>query len=143
MIELKILVVIISGVLFAWGGYNWHNARRFILPCLLSAMALLLSHSLWSLTMLSCMGAFCLGYGDKSPLRHALGNAWGRSFWGLLAATCLSLPLFLTHHLAVVFFVAYLALSFTLENALKNIGQLIGDCIIGAAFGSIVFLIHV
>ncbi len=92
--------------------------------------------------MLFCMGIFCLGYGESSPLRHIFGNGWGRGVWGVLAAICLSLPLFLTHHLSLWLFVLYLVLNFTLENALKNVNQKIGDPIIGLGFSFIIFLIH-
>lgn len=88
------------------------------------------------------MGIFCLGYGEKSPLRHCFGNGWGRGVWGLLAALSISTTFLLTGHLILLLFFSYLALNFTLENALKNIPQVIGDPLIGAAFASIILLIH-
>lgn len=153
---LVILVMAICAALFWWGGYSWKPARRFILPCLLTLAALLLSHNPWCLTTLSCMGVFCMGYGDNSPLRHVLGDGWGRSVWGLLAATCLSLPLFLTHHLGIEYGhlvltsqawsiglgMIYLTLNFTLENALKSLNQKIGDPLIGLGLASILLIIH-
>ncbi len=153
----KLFIVAICSVLFWWGGDSWHNARRFIMPVVLTLTALFLTKlDFWCVVMLSCCGAFCLGYGVNSPLRHCFGNGWGRGIWGLIAATCLSLPLFLTHHLGIelqflhvnaqslslILLLIYLTLNFILENALKNIPQLIGDPIIGASFGLIVFLIR-
>ena len=142
MIFLKLAVLIVSSFLFWLGGYSWLPARRFIMPAILTVLALVLTQSWWCLSMLSCMGIFCLGYGEKSPLRHIFGNGWGRGVWGLLAAICLSLPLFLTHHIGVILLLAYLSLNFTLENALKDVKQYIGDPIIGAGFASIVLLIR-
>jgi len=136
-----ILIVLICSALFWVGGKWWLPARRFILPTILSLTSLILSHSWYSLTMLSCIGVFCLGYGDNSLLRHIFGNGWGRGVWGLLAAICLSLSLFLTHHLSIWFFVPYLALNFTLENVLKNINQNIGDPIIGLGFSCILLFV--
>ena len=139
---LKIIVMILSGILFSLGGYNWHNARRFILPTLLAISAWLLSHSLWSLSLLSCCGSFCLGYGENSPLKHCFGDGWGRGVWGLLSGLSLSLALFLTHHISLFYFLAYLVLNFTLENSLKKVNQIVGDFIIGMGFGLLVLLIH-
>lgn len=142
MILLKFAVMAICSALFWLGGYSWKPARRFILPTILTATALLFTHSWWCLLMLSSMATFSLGYGDNSIFRKIFGNGWGRGVYGLLSAICLSLILLLTHHIGVWFFVGYLALNFSLENALKNIPQKIGDPIIGAGFASIIFLIH-
>lgn len=141
MLELKLLIVAICAALFWWGGYSWHDARRFIMPLLLAISCLTLTHSLWALTMLTASGALCLGYGDKSPLRHCFGDGWGRGIWGLLVALCFSLGLCLSGYLHWYFLIGYLVLSFTLENALKKLDQKIGDPIIGATFGAIVLLI--
>lgn len=157
----KLIVMAICSALFWLGGFCWIPARRFIMPTILMLLCLLISHSVWVISMLSCIALFCLGYGEKSPLRHCFGNGWGRGIWGLLAAICLSLPLFLTHHLtlpflnlqatgnahvfsfySIVVFVLYLSLNFTLENALKDIPQVIGDPLIGLGFSSIILICH-
>lgn len=156
MIEIKILIIAICAGLFSWGGFNNHNMRRFVLPIVLVGTMLFITHEIWCLMSLCVIGAYCMGYGEKSPLRHVFGDGWGRGVWGLIAATCLSLPLFLTHHLGMtfgslplnsepwplIFLFVYLALNFTLENALKSMQQIIGDLIIGAGFGTIVLLIR-
>lgn len=143
MIEIKIITLILCAACFWVGGAFWLPARRFIMPFFLTLECLYISHWDWyCLTMLACMGVFCLGYGDKSPLRHIFGNGWGRGVWGLLGAITLSLGLFLTGHLWVVWMTIYLGLNFILENALKDIPQFIGDPIIGLGFASLVFLIH-
>ncbi len=138
----KLIVIAICSFLFFLGGYCWLPARRFLLPSFLSLFACFLCHSFYELASLSVCGVFCLGYGEKAPLRHIFGNGWGRSVWGILAAICISLSMLLTGHLHWFLFVPYLILNFTLENALKNIPQVIGDPIIGASFASIVLLIR-
>ena len=139
---LKIAVVVLGLGMFWYGGFKDHNFRRFYLPPILALVAFLITRNWWAVSMLSVVGIFVLGYGEKSPLRHCFGNGWGRGIWGLLAGLCLSLPLYLTGHLVWYWFLAYLTLNFTLENALKNIPQDIGDIIIGAGFCSIILLIR-
>lgn len=141
MLYIKIVILLTTAGLFFIGGWKWHNARRFIMPVVLAFTCLGLTYCYWSLTMLLSMAFLCIGYGDKSPLKHSLGNGWGRSCYGLLVALSLSLGLFYSGHLDWYWLAAYLAINFTLENALKDIPQWIGDTIIGCGFGSIVFLL--
>lgn len=141
MIEIKLLVMAICSALFWWGGFNFNKARRFIMPTVLALSCVYFAHTWWALTMMSAMGMFCLGYGDNSPLRHCFGNGWGRGIWGLLGAIALSLGLFMTGHIPIYFFLPYLAINFTLENALKDIPQVIGDPVIGLGFSAIVFVV--
>lgn len=138
--EIKLIIMAICAALFWLGGFCWLPARRFILPTLLTAYLLIVFHQPWLLLTLSVIGIFCLGYGDKSPLRHIFGDGWGRGVWGILAAICLSLPLLLTGNLSYVLFVPYLILNFTLENALKKLPQPLGDPIIGLGFSCIVLI---
>lgn len=141
MIFLKIFIVIIAAGLFWAGGATSHNYRRFLMPALLALSCVWFAHTWWALTMLSAMGTFCIGYGDNSFLRKCFGNGWGRGVWGLVGALALSLGLFLTGHLAWYWFIPYLVINFTLENALKDIPEFIGDPIIGTFFASIVLLV--
>ena len=140
MIILKIVVAIICSGLFWYGGHNFLPARRFIMPTILALTCFFITHSWWCLTMLSAMGCLCLGYGDKSPLRHIFGNGWGRGVWGILVALSLSLALFLCGFVPLWLWLGYLALNFTLENALKNFIPIIGDSIIGLGFSLIIFI---
>lgn len=156
MLALKLLVMILCAGLFWWGGDSWKPARRFIMPVVLALCCAYYAHSFWALAMLSCIGAFCLGYGEKSPLKHVFGNGWGRGVWGLISASCLSAPLFLTQHLGIqvghlalasapwtyILLALYSSLNFILENALKDINQKLGDPLIGLGFASIVFLVQ-
>lgn len=137
----KLIVIAVCAFLFWLGGFSWKPARRFIMPCILSVNLFFLTHCTYALSSLAAIGSFCLGYGDKSPLRHIFGDGWGRGVWGLLSALCLSIGLFLTGHIFWYFWLPYLVLNFTLENALKNIPQVIGDPIIGAGLACIVLLI--
>lgn len=139
---IKIAVLLISGAFFSYGGYKDHNFRRFYLPHILTLSCWWLTKDLWALTMLSVIGIYCSGYGDKSILRHIFGDGWGRGIWGLLGAITLSLWAILTGHIVWYLFAGYLLLNFTLENALKSVYQLAGDFIIGMGFGVIVFLVH-
>ena len=139
---IQLITIILCAVLFFIGGWVWHNARRFLMPLVLCAATVYKIHDPWAMTMLSSMVILSLGYGDKSPLRHCFGDGWGRGVWGLLVALSLSLGLFLTHHLELGWFLAYLTAGFVLENALKKIPQCIGDPIIGAVFGTIILVIH-
>lgn len=146
MFELKIAIMVFCATLFWWGGFSWKPARRFIMPSIITVACLLIAHTIqthnwYQLTQLSCIGVFCLGYGDNSPLKHIFGNGWGRGVWGLLGALALSLDLFLSGHMVWYYFLGYLGLNFTFENALKNIPQAIGDTIIGIGFSSIIILI--
>lgn len=142
MIWFKIIVALVVAILFFAGGNFQHNYRRFVLPCVMALSCGVIAHTWWALLMLTSIGAFCIGYGDRSAFRRTFGPGWGRSVWGLLAAICLSFPLFFSHHVAIVPFAFYLSLNFTLENALKNINQIIGDLLIGLGFSSIVFFLH-
>jgi len=140
---LKLIVILVSSLLFYLGGKIQHNYRRFAMPLVLTSVCIFITHNFWLLlTMcLPTMATLTLGYGDKSPLRHIFGDGWGRGIWGLLAGLTLSLGLFLTGHLHLYWFLPYLGLNFTLENALKKIPQDIGDPIIGMGFGCIILLI--
>ena len=112
------------------------------MPTILAVSCAIITHSFWSMTMLVSMAAFSLGYGDDSVFRRIFGNGWGRGVWGLLGALSLSLGLFITGHIGLMPFLAYIVINFVLENALKNVNQKIGDPIIGLGFSSIVFIVH-
>ncbi len=142
MLGIRIIIMIVCAGLFFWGGYNFKPARRFIMPFIIAISCAWLSHSWWVLTGLSAMALFSLGYGDSSILRRIFNNGWGRSVYGLLGALALSLGLLCTGHIAWYYFIGYLALNFTLENALKNIPQKIGDPIIGLGFSLILILVN-
>jgi len=138
----KIGLTLILSACFWWGGKRWHNARRFIMPIILSIFCAW--GRAWWLFPAICVpmaGMLTLGYGDKSPLRRIFGDGWGRGVWGLLVALAASLGLFIGGFLPIYWFIGYLALNFTLENALKKLPQDIGDPLIGLGFASLVFLI--
>lgn len=141
-----IFISLICAFLFWLGGFKWLPARRFIMPTIITGTCFFIAHTIqthnWGqLTQLCVIGIFCLGYGDKSPLRHIFGNGWGRGVWGLLAALALSTELVITGHIQWYWFILYLAVNFTLENALKDISQNIGDPIIGLGLSCIIIFI--
>ena len=149
MLILKLIVLLVNSALF-WVGGKWnHNARRFVMPLVISSYCAW-GHAWWLIPAIwiPMAGVLCLGYGDKSPLRHIFGDGWGRGIWGLLVGLAASLGLFLGHFMihwlffpSWVFLVLYLAINFTLENALKKLPQDIGDPLIGASISSIILLI--
>ncbi len=143
MIFLKIGIILVCSALFWIGGKKWHNARRFIMPLILALYFAIKCKVWWLLPgiWLPMVAFLCLGYGDNSPLRHIFGDGWGRGVWGLLVACGASLGLTVGGFLPIYWYIAYLALNFTLENALKKLPQDLGDPIIGAGLASLVFLI--
>lgn len=141
-IAIKILLSLTCSALFWWGGHSFKVARRFIMPFILALGCYLYTGTIWCISQFTAMASFSLGYGVDSVFKHIFGNGWGRSVWGLLGALALSLGLFVAGHLSLIHFLAYLAVNFVLENALKDINQKIGDPIIGLGFSSIIFIVH-
>ena len=139
----KLVVMAICSALFWLGGFCWLPARRFIMPVIICGTSLFLSQwCLYNLFQLIVIAIFCLGYGEKSPLRHCFGDAWARFVWMFLSSLCLSLPLLLTNHLYWFIFPIYIGICGTLGITLRNINQIIGDLIFGASLASIILLIH-
>lgn len=141
-ILVKLLVMLGCAALFWWGGFSFLSARRDIMPPILASACALFAQTFWAFTMLPVVAIYHLGYGEKSLFRHIFGDGWGRGVWGLLAGLCLSVGLLVTGHLDWYWFIPYLGLNFTLENALKNIPQKIGDPLIGCGFACIIFFVH-
>ena len=135
-------VIILSGVLFAAGGYHWLICRRYFMLLVIAIGCFLITHSWWSFTVLAGIPFLCLGYGDNSPFRHIFNQGWCRSVWGLLVALILSLGLLLTGFMPWYWFTVYLVLGFTLDNALKSLYQIAGDFIVGASLGCIILMVR-
>lgn len=139
---IQAVVIVLSGVLFSIGGYNLLIARRYGIPILLSLASFYLTKDLWCFSMLSACVFLSLGYGDKSLFRHIFGDGWGRGIWSLLVSLSLSIPLLLTGHLPLYFFVPYVVACFFVEPLFKNLYQIAGDFIIGCCFASIILIIR-
>lgn len=139
---IQIILIILSGCFFSWGGHSFLLARRLFMPVILTASCFYITHSWWSLTMMASYGCLTLGYGDNSPLRHIFGQCWGRGIWGILVSLALSLGLFMTGNIALWLFISYLIACFFAEPLLKNLWQVAGDFLIGCVFGSIVLIVH-
>jgi hypothetical protein len=137
----KGFIVLVSAILFFIGGAWWHNARRFLMPLVLTAACWFITHSLWSLSVLASILPLCMGYGEDSPLNHLFGNGGGRSVWGFLVALMASCALFLNHFMPLWGFLGYLVINSILENTLKDLSQEIGDLICGLGLSSFLFLL--
>jgi hypothetical protein len=101
---LAILIMTLSGALFAIGGTGWKPARRYVLPVLLAVTAYFSHISWWQ-----CLGmavtlivALSAGYGERTPYwRKALVFAgYGLSFlwigwtWWIVITPVVCLGLF-------------------------------------------------
>lgn len=142
MIKFKILVMILCAGLNFIGGAFWHNARRFLMPCVICACVFYLTHSWTSVLTLCAIGFLCLGYGEKSPFRHIFGDAWARFVWMALVSIAFCIGPLFGHHLAWYYALAYVLTNATLGITLRIIPQFLGDSIFGLGFGSIVFLLR-
>lgn len=116
----------------------WHNARRFIMPCVLALSACIILHSWWlGLLMLPTMGTLTLAYDNFGK-----GN-FSRAIWSGLQASIIGLGLFLTGHLILPFYLSYILVNMILSGILNNrVDEIIGDLIFGAWLGSIVLLVR-
>lgn len=139
---LKLIVILFCSWCYWAGGNFQHNFRRFLMPVVLTATVIFITHSFLALTMLFSVGTLCLGYGDNSPIRHIFNNFWGRSIWMFFVSLALSLGLFLTSHLYLYFFIPYVIICFFSGGLLKDWNQLIGDIIYGFLLSSIVLFVH-
>lgn len=142
MIYLKFFLLAIISGLYWWGGFAWHNDRRFVLPLVLG-VAISYFTSVWWLgfTILPVVGWLCQGYGEKSWLRCLMGDAGARGFWLFMACLLISSPLFFTGHLPLYFYLTYCIVAGILGSTLRNIPEVIGDPIFGAWIGAILFLV--
>ncbi len=98
MINKEYLMIIAmggGGILGAIGGTGFKPARRFILPVLLGAVALLAGFIWWKCLVMAIlmMGAFSLPYGERTPywLKFLVGCAFvaptlllGFSVWQII-----------------------------------------------------------
>ena len=74
----------VSAILFGIGGGGFKWARRFVMPVVLCAGALLLGIVWWRclISLLLIVGASCLGYGENHPL-------WRKALTILALGSCL------------------------------------------------------
>lgn len=135
MLAIKALIDMACGALNAWGGYSWHNARRFIMPCVIAAGVSIATGVWWlGLTILPAMGTLCLGYfGPKF---------WGRGLWLALQATVIGAGSLALGHLTWFLYAPYIVGALLLAGFLYSIEQVIGDAIFGCWLGAVVFLVH-
>lgn len=135
LLMIKIISDIICGVLNFIGGYCWHNARRFIMPCVVALTVSYVSRVWWlGIGILPVMGTLCIGYFG--------GRFIGRGLWLALQAFVFGIVCFFTNHLYWYFYLPYVLGAFFLGGSLFDIEEVIGDLIFGCWLGSIVFIIH-
>lgn len=137
MLEAKIIVDLICGALFSWGGFSWHNARRFIMPCVIAVMVYFTTHIWWTaLMILPVMGTLCLGYKNFGD------GSFSRGCWLFVQAVVIGIGLLLTHHLAWYIYIPYIIVAGVLGGTLYNLNQVIGDIIFGCWLGIIVLFVR-
>ncbi len=135
MIFIKLIVDLACGALNAWGGFSWHNARRFIMPFVIGATAALITHIWWVLFLpLPAMGTLCLGYSKYGNL--------GRALWIGLQCLTLGLGLVILHHLSLVWYLPYVIGGCVLGGLYRNWQQILGDSVTGCWMGIFLFFIH-
>lgn len=135
MIFIKIICDLICGSLNAWGGYSWHNSRRFLMPIVIAITVSYISH-IWYLgfMVLPVIGTLCLGYfSDKN---------WGRALWLFLQAFVIGIVLLITGHIDLISYILYIICAGILGGIYKNWNQIKGDFITGSYLGLIVFFVR-
>ena len=132
---LELFIMLSCGALNAWGGYSWHNARRFIMPIVLGYGISIVTNAWWlGLLILPVMGTLCLGYfSDKN---------WGRALWIFLQAFVIGIGLLMTEHLIWYYFLAYVVIAGVVGGLYKNLKQIYGDFFIGTYLGCIILLVR-
>ena len=136
------IVILLSGILMAAGGFHWLIMRRYFMPAVICAGCFWVSHNWWSFAGLAAILPLSIGYGEHSILEKDLGAKIVRGVWGLLVALAFSLALFLTYSLDWYWFVGYLILGACAEEFLQNVYQIAGDFIIGCCLASLILVIH-
>lgn len=136
----KIITILGSGALNAWGGYSWHNARRYLMPVLLGGEAGFIvwenkRKDWWAgLLVLPVIGTLCLGYFN--------GKNWGRALWLFLQAIIIGLGLTLTGHIQWFIYIPYIIGAGILGGIYRNWWQPLGDFISGCWLGLIILFVR-
>lgn len=139
---IKIIIPLVCAGLNAWGGYSWHNARRFIMPVIIGAAVSYFSHCWWlGLTVLPVIGVLTVGYGEKSILYKYLSDAGARGTWMFLVAMVIGFGATITGHLSWFFYIPYCVVSVIIGVTLRNINQIVGDLIFGALFATVILFV--
>lgn len=125
------------------GGYSWHNARRFIMPVILTVAVSLIVHSWWTgLPCLLGIAPLCIGYGEKSLLWKYFNDAWGRFVWMILVGIALGLGLVISHHLSIWVAVIYVIGNGILGITLRKLNQFFSDAIFGIGLSSFILFVR-
>ncbi len=134
---IKIICVLGCGALNSWGGFNFHNARRYMMPVLLAITVSYVLHTWWlGVVILPIIATLVLGY------KNFGSGHFSRGMWLFVQYVLSGLGLCLTGHLAWYFYAPYCVLGGVLGGSLVSLWQPLGDFIEGFFLGSILFLIH-
>lgn len=140
---IKLIDIAICSGLYFFGGYAWHNSRRFIMPIFLVLGISYASHAWWlGLTCLPVIGIFCTGYGEKSVLWKYFNDFWTRFIWMFMAALVIAGGACATGHLHWYIYLPYCVISGFLGASLRNINEIVGDLIFGAWLSSVILFIR-
>lgn len=135
MIEFKIAIMMVCGILFSLGGYHWLFCRRFIMPSLLALTFGFLTHSyLCGVYVLPVIGTLCLGYFGS--------RFWGRGLWLGLQAIVIGVGVTISGHLSWWIYLPYCLGAVVLAGSLYDLEQIIGDLIFGCWLATMIFLLH-
>lgn len=132
---LKLPIDFICGALFAWGGYDFLAARRFIFPVVIG-ITISLTSTIWWLGLFSlpACGTLCIGYAGKPN--------WWRAAWVFIQAIALSSAVMFTHHLAWYIYIPYIVGAGILGGIYKNWQQIAGDFVVGFYLSLFLWGIH-
>lgn len=143
MITIKLVIMAICGGLNVWGGYSWHNARRFIMPLVISLTVSLATHTWWvGLPCLLAIAPLCTGYGEKSFFWKYFNDAWGRFLWASIVSLSFCLGLIVTNHLALYIALIYIIGNGILQMTLRKYNQLLTDALFGVSFCSFILFLR-
>ena len=130
---LKIALLIICAVLNWWGGYSWHNARRFIMSSLIAGYCAWQIATWWTFFPIVIPFMLCLSLQDDN-----------RGLWCFLCAVSASSFLFFFGHIHLIAWIAYCLgnglIGWVVNDKLK-LNQFWNDVIEGPGLALVIFLL--
>lgn len=154
------LVMAICAGLNAWGGYSWHNARRFIMPVVIAVAVSIILNTWWEGTLsipflsitlktkfigfpcLLAISPLCAGYGEKSLIWKYFNDAWGRFAWMITVSIAFCLGLIFLNHLNVFIALGYIIGNGIIGMTLRKYNQILTDALFGVTLSSFIFFIY-
>lgn len=136
-LTVKLAIISLCMALKLIGELWWHNAQRYIMPIIITAGIFYITHSWWSFTSLSMIGALVMGYktyGSKDSVARAL--------WLFVICVVAWLGQVITGHLTWFIYVPYIIGAGWAGTLTRNINNLIGAPINGFWIGLPILFIH-